>query len=58
MFTYGTEQSKSNPLDKVENAQLVSDIENKRALIQGRMHDKNEDLKDLDTIAECMRRKI
>lgn len=33
MFTYGTEQSKINPLDKVDNAQLVSDIENKRALI-------------------------
>lgn len=36
----------------------MSDIENKRALIQGRMHDKNEDLKDLETIYESLRRKI
>jgi len=45
-------------LDKIDNTQLVSDIENKRALIQGRMHDKNEDLKDLETIYESLRRKI
>jgi hypothetical protein len=36
----------------------VSDIESKRALIQGRMHDKNEDLKDLEAIFEALRRKI
>lgn len=58
MFTYGHEHSTINPLDKIDNAQLVSDIENKRALIQGRMHDKNEDLKDLDTIFEALRRKM
>ena len=58
MFTYGHEHSTLNPLDKIDNAQLVSDIENKRALIQGRMHDKNEDLKDLETIFEALRRKI
>lgn len=45
-------------MDKIDNTQLVSDIENKRALIQGRMHDKNEDLKDLETIYESLRRKI
>ena len=36
----------------------MSDIENKKALIQGHMHDKNEDLKDLETIYESLRRKI
>ena len=36
----------------------MSDIESKRALIQGRMHDKNEDLKDLEAIFEALRRKI
>lgn len=58
MVTYGPDQQKSNPLDKIDNTQLVSDIENKMALIQGRMHDKNEDLKDLETIYESLRRKI
>ena len=58
VFTYGPEQSKTNPLDQINNAQLVSDIESKRALIQGRMHDKNEDTKDLEAIFEALRRKI
>jgi hypothetical protein len=36
----------------------MGDLENKRALIQGRMHDKNEDLKDLETIYESLRKKV
>lgn len=36
----------------------MGDLENKRALIQGRMHDKNEDLKDLETIYEGLRKKV
>ncbi len=47
ILTYGPEKYKKNPLDLVENDKLVSDIENKTALINGRVHDKNEDLKDL-----------
>ena len=58
VFTYGPDNATTNPLDRIDNAQLVSDIENKRALIQGRMHDKQEDLKDLETIYEGLRRKL
>lgn len=46
-MTYGPEKLKKNPLDSIDNDKLVSDIENKVALINGRLHDKNEDLKDL-----------
>ena len=39
-----------NPLDEIENETLVSDIECKRALIQGRIHDREEDVKDMSSI--------
>jgi hypothetical protein len=47
MVTYGTEKLKRNPLDAIDNDQLFGDIESKKTLINGRLHDKNEDLKDL-----------
>ena len=58
MFTYGAANAKKNPLDDTDQEKLLGDLENKRALIQGRMHDKNEDLKDLDTIYEGLRKKV
>ena len=36
----------------------MQEIENKRALLQGRMQDKHEDLKDLDSIYETLKKKI
>ena len=42
----------------MENDKLVSDIENKTALINGRIHDKNEDLKDLQLIYESLRKRV
>ena len=33
-------------------------MEGKRALMQGRVHDKNEDLKDLEVIYEGLRKKV
>jgi hypothetical protein len=57
VFKFGPEQSATNPLDAINNAQLVSDIESKRALIAGRMADKNEDLKDIEAIYEALRSK-
>jgi len=47
-----------NPLDAIENDKLISDIENKKALLSGRIYDKNEDLKDLETIYESLRKKV
>jgi hypothetical protein len=47
MVTYGPEKLKRNPLDAIDNDQLFGDIESKKTLINGRLHDKNEDLKDL-----------
>ncbi len=58
MFTYGASNSKKNPLDEIENEKLISDLEGKKALIMGRIHDKNEDLKDLEAIYEALRRKM
>lgn len=58
VFTYGMENMPYNPLDEIENETLVSDIECKRALIQGRIHDREEDVKDLHAIYQAMRRKI
>jgi hypothetical protein len=37
---------------------LIGDLESKKALIQGRIHDKNEDVKDLETISEGLSKKI
>lgn len=58
MFTFGILNAKKNPLDESEHEKLINDLEGKKALIQGRIHDKNEDLKDLDTIYEGLRKKI
>ena len=58
MVTYGSEKLKRNPLDSVENDKLFSDIESKMALLQGRLNDKNEDLKDLQVMYESLRKKV
>jgi hypothetical protein len=58
VFTYGATNSKKNPLDDIDNEKLVSDLEGKKALMQGRIHDKNEDLKDLEAIYESLRKKM
>lgn len=58
MVTYGPDKAKRNPLDAIDNDKLVGDIESKMALIHGRLHDKNEDLKDLSTIYEGLRKKV
>lgn len=55
---YGPEKSKKNPLDQIENDKLVSDIESKVALINGRLHDKNEDLKELQMVYDSLRKKV
>ena len=58
VWRYGPEKHSTNPLDRIDNDQLVNEIESKKALIQGHMYDKNEDIKDLDAIYESLRRKI
>lgn len=58
MFTYGASNAKKNPLDEMDHEKLINDLEGKRALMQGRIHDKNEDLKDLEAIYESLRRKM
>ena len=45
--TFGPERLDKNPLDKIDNDILFSDIESKTALIKGRLQDRQEDLKDL-----------
>lgn len=42
----------------IDNDQLVAQIENKKALLSGRMSDKIEDLKDLDAIYDSLKKKI
>jgi len=34
---------KQNPLDQIDNEELRNQIESKKALLNGRIHDKNED---------------
>ena len=58
VFTYGPEQVTRNPLDQIDNDQLVAQIENKKALLSGRMSDKIEDLKDLEAIYDSLKKKI
>lgn len=43
VFTYGPEKLVQNPLDQVDNEELRNQIESKKALLNGRIHDKNED---------------
>ena len=45
--TYGPDKLKVNPLDSIDTDKLTEDIESKKALLEGRLHDRNEDLKDL-----------
>ena len=45
-------------MDDLDEDKLINDLEGKKALIQGRIHDKNEDLKDLETIYESFRKKV
>ena len=56
--SYGPQNLKHNPLDEIDNETLVSDIESKKALIQGRLYDRDEDFKDLQVIYESMIKKI
>lgn len=58
MCSYGPQNLKHNPLDEIDNETLVSDIESKKALIQGRLYDRDEDFKDLQVIYESMIKKI
>jgi hypothetical protein len=58
VVTYGPENLKGNPLDAIENDKLFGDIENKIALLKGRINDKNEDLKDLQVMYESQRKKV
>ena len=58
LITYGPEKLKRNPLDAIETDKLVGDIESKIALINGRLHDKNEDLKDLQLIYDSLRKRV
>ena len=58
VFSYGTEKLKQNPLDQIDNEELRNQIESKKALLNGRIHDKNEDQKELEAIYESLCQKI
>ena len=58
IILFGADKQKKNPLDQIENDKLVSDIESKVALINGRLHDKNEDLKELQMIYDNLRKRV
>lgn len=55
---FGPDQLHRSPLDNIDRETLMNDIESKMALINGRLHDKNEDLKDLQIIYESFRKKV
>lgn len=58
LITYGIDKNKRNPLDVIANDQLMADIEAKMALINGRLHDKNEDIRELQVIYEALRKRV
>ena len=47
-----------NIFQPTDNKLAMKLFGSKKALIQGHMHDKDEDLKDLETIYDSLRRKI
>ena len=48
----------SNPLDSLDQEKLISDLERKRSLFQGRIHDKNDEIKSVEYLYEKLRRQI
>lgn len=58
LVKYGPDSLDRNPLDSIATDTLIPDLESKIALINGRLHDKNEDLKDMYTIYESWKKKI
>ena len=58
VITFGPTNAKKNPLEGIETEKLIGDLESKKALIQGRIHDKNEYVKDLEIISEGLSRKV
>lgn len=51
-------QSESNPLDLLDQEKLLSDLERKKTLFQGRIHDKNDSIKDIELIHDRLRQSI
>lgn len=47
-----------NPLDSLDDSKFLEDMEGKWALIQGRIHSKNEDITDIVTIHDSIERKV
>lgn len=45
-------------MDEMDQDKLLVDLERKKTVFQGRIHDKNEDLKDLYTIYESLQKKV
>lgn len=47
-----------NPLDELDQEKLISDLERKKSLFQGRIHDKNDEIKTVEQSYEKLRRMI
>lgn len=47
-----------NPLDLLDQDKLKEDLERKRSLFQGRIHDKNTEVKSIEQVYERLRRQI
>ena len=54
----GEDKSFENPLDLLDQAQLMKDLEVQKTVYEGRIHDKNEDIKDLDIIYQNLKVKV
>lgn len=48
----------SNPLDLLDQEKLLSDLERKKSLFQGRIHDKNDDIKETDIAFDKLQKLI
>ena len=47
-----------SPLDSLDQEKLISDLERKKSLFQGRIHDKNDEIKYVEQSYERLRRQI
>lgn len=46
----------ANPLDLLDQEKLLTDLERKKTLFQGRIHDKNDEIKEIELSYEKLRR--
>lgn len=58
IIMYGEAKSFDNPLDDFDQEQLMKDLDIKWTQLEGRIHSKNEDIKDLEIIYLNLKQRV